>query len=216
MVARNRSHQLRPNTVSNPWNPKYDKGSGALDRRHILSVNYVYKLPFFAKSTGLVKSLAGGWEMAGTIIDETGVSPQPGPGHLAAYDPVGLGGGYTIRPNVSGKILSQDVQPVVQHQPVLLPSPSWLGGPNMGFGNAGKDAIVGPGRVNFTTSLYKSFAITERLHIELRFESFNTFNHTQWNGVNTSMPQWAGTNNFGQISSAWDARTLELGGKFVF
>ena len=37
--------------------------------------------------------------------------------------------------------------------------------------------IVGPGRVNFTTSLYKSFAMTERAHFELRFESFNTFNH---------------------------------------
>ena len=61
----------------------------------------------------------------------------------------------------------------------------WLGGPNLGFGDAGKDAVVGPGRVNFTTSLYKSFAMTERAHFELRFESFNTFNHTEPNGVNT-------------------------------
>ena len=63
------------------------------------------------------------------------------------------------------------------------PVPAWLGGPNQGFGNARKDAIVGPGRVNFTTSLYKSFAMTERAHFELRFESFNTFNHTQFNSV---------------------------------
>ncbi len=68
------------------------------------------------------------------------------------------------------------------------PVPAWLGGPNQGFGNAGKDAIVGPGRVNFTTSLYKSFAMTERAHFELRFESFNTFNHTEYNGFNNSSP----------------------------
>ncbi len=84
-----------------------------------------------------------------------------------------------------------------------------------GFGNAGKDAVVGPGRVNFTTSLYKSFAITERAHFELRFESFNTFNHTQFNNLNAGGP--SGDNgSFGQVTSTWDPRTLELGGKFVF
>jgi hypothetical protein len=104
------------------------------------------------------------------------------------------------------------------------PVPSWLGGPNMGFGNAGKDAIVGPGRVNFTTSLYKSFALTERAHIELRFESFNTFNHTEPYGINSTYNPSNGTpsttlnkgNTFGQVTGTWDPRALELGGKFVF
>ena len=101
----------------------------------------------------------------------------------------------------------------------------WLGGANQGFGSARKDAIVGPSRVNFTTSLYKSFAMTERAHIELRFESFNTFNHFQPNNLNVSGPDrsfldsggnpW-GSSQFGQITSAWDPRVLELGGKFIF
>jgi len=66
--------------------------------------------------------------------------------------------------------------------------------------------------VNFTTSLYKSFAVTEQAHFELRFESFNTFNHGEWNNLNDSL----GASQFGQITSAWDSRNLELGGKFVF
>ena len=53
--------------VSNPFNLKYDKGSGALDRRQMLSVNYIYNLPFFAKSAGFIKSILGGWEIAGTV-----------------------------------------------------------------------------------------------------------------------------------------------------
>ena len=92
------------------------------------------------------------------------------------------------------------------------PIPQWDGGPNMGFGNSGKDAIVGPGRLNFTTSVYKSFAFTERAHFEFRAESFNTFNHFEPNGVNASY----NASQFGQITSAWDPRNLELGGKFVF
>ena len=52
----------------------------------------------------------------------------------------------------------------------------------------------------------------ERAHFELRFESFNTFNHTQYKSVNTSF----GNSQFGQVTSAQDPRNLELGGKFVF
>ena len=57
--------------------------------------------------------------------------------------------------------------------PLTLPSsatrlPAWAGGANQGFGSAGKDAIPGPNRVNFTTSLYKSFAFTEKARFEFR------------------------------------------------
>jgi hypothetical protein len=201
-------------TVSNPFNLKYDKGAGFLDRRHILSINYIYKLPFFAKSSGIVKSIAGGWEVAGTVLDQSGVIPtNQGPGLSISYDPIGLDGGYTNRPNQSAKTsYTKTRNKWFDTSSFSAPVPVWAGGPNQGFGNAHKDTIVGPGRVNFTTSLYKSFAMTERAHIELRFESFNTFNHTQWNGVNTSF----GSSQFGQVTSAWDARKLELGGKFVF
>lgn len=209
------------NGISNPWNPKYDKGSGALDRRHILSINYVYKLPLFRQSTGFTHSVLGGWQLAGTALDQTGtIIANQGVGLSAPYDPVGMGGGYTNRPNQNGKVHYTKKRGQWFDQSVFsAPVPSWLGGPNMGFGNARKDAVVGPGRVNFTTSLYKSFSLTERAHIELRFESFNTFNHTQYNGVASTLGvDTSGklNNNFGQVTSAWDPRVLELGGKFVF
>ncbi len=203
-------------TISNPFNPKYDKGSGALDRRHIVSANYVYNTPFFARSSGLTHSLLGGWELAGTIIDESGLNSSgnnQGPGVSLSYDPIGLGGNYTNRPNVNGKVTypKQFLQWFNTAQ-FSAPVPAWLGGQNQGFGNTSKDAIVGPRRVNFTTSLYKSFAMTERAHFELRFESFNTFNHTEYNAFNNSY----GASQFGQITSTFDPRNLELGGKFVF
>ena len=42
------------NGVSNPYNLKYDKGSGALDRRQMVNANYVYNLPIFTKSADLL------------------------------------------------------------------------------------------------------------------------------------------------------------------
>jgi hypothetical protein len=196
--------------LDNPWNPKFDKGSGVLDRRHMLSANYIYKLPIFNKSEGLVHSVAGGWEIAGTIIDESGVPVNVG--LSASYDPVGLGGGYNNRPNLTNpgsrmtypKKVSQWFDTTRIDNNIL---PSWLGGNNLGFGNIGKDTVVGPGRVNFTTSLYKTFQIYEKASFQLRIESFNTFNHAEFNSVNVGS---------GALNGTWDPRALELGGKFVF
>jgi len=64
-----------------------------------------------------------------------------------------------------------------------------------------------PGRFNLTTSLYKTFAFTERANFQLKFESFNTLNHTEFNGVNTSSGALNGTN---------DPRNLQLAGKLTF
>jgi hypothetical protein len=197
------------NEIDNPWYIKYDKGSGSYDRRHILNADYIYNLPIFNKSQGLVKSIAGGWQIAGTFVKETGVPQQVNIN--AAYDPVGLGGGYNVHPNMTpgGKL----------HYPKTVTqwfdssrinnevTPVWAGGTSLGFGNWGKDALVLPGRFNLTTSLYKSFQIHEQVNFQLKFESFNTLNHTEFNSVNTST---------GALNGTQDPRNLQLAGKFTF
>jgi len=195
--------------IDNPFNIKYMKGSGSFDRRHIISANYIYKLPLF-KAAGITHSVLGGWEVAGTIIDETGVPTTP---RISISDTVGLDGGYTNRPNQSGKSARHGkITDAFDTSVFSNPVPAWLGGPNQGFGNAGKDAIPGPNRVNFTTSLYKSFAFTEKVGFQFRAETFNTFNHTEPNGVGNTL----GNSNFGTVTSFYDPRNLEFGGKFTF
>jgi len=144
-------------------------------------------------------------------------------GLSVSTDPIGLGGGYTDRANVVGKIQyhhkvgnwfsspNSDGGP----DPLAVPIAGYLGGPNLGFGNGKRDTFVGPGRVNFTTSLYKSFAVTERAHFEFRAETFNTFNHTEFSGINTTEGT-TGPENYGQANGTWDPRVMELGAKFVF
>lgn len=197
------------NNVDNPWYIKYDKGSGQYDRRQMFNANYVYNLPFFNKSQGLVKSIAGGWQIAGTFVKETGVPQQVNLN--SSVDPVGLGGGYTNHPNMTpgGKL----------HYPKTVTQwfdasridnnvkPVWAGGTNLGFGNWNKDALVLPGRFNLTTSLYKTFQIYEEASFQLKFESFNTLNHTQFNSVDTTS---------GALNGTQDPRNLQLAGKFTF
>jgi hypothetical protein len=99
--------------------------------------------------------------------------------------------------------------------PQATPIPGYLNGPNLGFGDGRRDSFIGPGRVNFTTSLYKSFAVTERAHFEFRAESFNTFNHEQFSSVNAGY-NTSTTSNYGQVTGGQAPRVLELGSKFVF
>ncbi len=202
-------------TVDNPFYLKYDKGSGGYDRRQILQANYIYKLPIFNKSSGLLHSTLGGWELSGTTIFESGVPVPAGLGGV--NDPVGLGGGYTDRPNVIGKIhyskkVADWFDTAGSSNPLGDPTPGYNGGPNLGFGNGRRDTFVGPRRVNFTTSLYKSFALGERTQFQFRAESYNTFNHTEFNGLGATL----GGGQYGQITSTWDPRVLQLGGKIVF
>jgi hypothetical protein len=205
--------------VSNPFNLKYDKGSGNLDRRQMLNINYVYDLPIFRDTTGWTHNVLGGWTLSGTIISQTGL-PWGGvnaPGY-GGPDTVGLGGNYTIRPNISGKVQypkakdSHGVHQWVSPAGFSAPVAAWNGGPNLGFGNAGRDIIVGPGGTNFSTSLYKSFAFNERAHFEFRAESYNTFNHTQFTNFRNNV---SGA-DFGEVSAVRDPRTFQLGGKLVF
>jgi len=210
------------NTSSNPWDLKYDKGSGSLDRRNSLNLNYEYALPIFKGSTGLMHNVLGGWEVSGIVVAESGLpwagNNTPGSGFA---DTVGLGGGYTNRANQSGKpqyvkakatVGSNNGYQWVSGGVFSAPTAAWLGGSNLGFGNEGRDAVVGPGRTNFQTSLYKDFAFGERARFEFRADSFNTFNHTQFNAFNNSVA----SSNFGFVTGAQDPREFEFGGKFIF
>jgi Carboxypeptidase regulatory-like domain len=202
------------NIISNPFNAGYDKGSDtSFDRRQILNVSYVYALPWYNKSPNTFARLfLGGWTVSGITFFEKGVPVRV---NYTGSDVLGLGGGTSNRPNLVSKVTyPKTFNQWFSTSSFADPVAPWLGGPNQGFGNAGKDAMVGPGIQNWNISVFKSFPFTsgEGPRIDLRFESFNTFNHTNPQGVNTNNHD----GNFGKITSDYGPRTLQLGGKFVF
>ncbi len=201
-------------SVSNPFNVRYDRGSGTLDRRNIFNANYIYRLPFFIKSANaLEREALGGWELSGMTVVESG-HPQ-----TVDYSPdtLGLGGGTSNRPNRSGG--GNVGGPKTQQQwftttAFSAPVAPWAGGANQGFGNAGKDAVVGPGLFNSNLAIFKTFPLTEsgRTNLEFRAESFNTFNHTEFQSIDTGFTD----PTFGQATSTYDPRVLQFGAKLNF
>ncbi|HEV2323661.1 MAG TPA: TonB-dependent receptor [Terracidiphilus sp.] len=203
------------NGLTDPYNPRYDRGSDAgYDRRHIFNASYVYNLPFFRGNNGNLfeREVVGGWTLSGITQAQSGTPIAIG---YTGSDTVGLSGNGN-RPNLVSKVsYPKTTKAWFSTSSFADPLAAWNGSTTNGFGTAGHDAMVGPGLFNFNLSLFKAVPFTGRENgprLELRFESFNTFNHPSWSGVDTSSHD----GNFGQVTSEYEARTLELGGKIVF
>ncbi len=200
-------------TLSNPYNPRYDYGSGNFDRRHIFNANYIYDLPFFLHSNGLARTALGGWIFSGVTQAEAGTPVNV---NYNGPDTLGLGGNTNNRPNVVSSIGFPKTQKQwFTTSSFANPMAPWAGGGNNGYGDARKDDVVGPGLFNWNLSLYKDFLFSsnaEGPRLQFRVESYNTFNHTEFNGIDTN----TGDSTYGQVTSTYDPRELQFGGKILF
>jgi hypothetical protein len=87
------------------------------------------------------------------------------------------------------------------------------------FGDGGRNNLLGPGFQSWDISLLKNFQIRERLRMQFRFETFNTFNHPNFTGINTTVRFDAAGNptaGFGAVNAAGPGRVLSLGLKLLF
>jgi len=192
--------------VSNPYNRAYDFGPSGLDRNQIVVVNFIYDLPFFKNASNLfLKSALGGWSISAIGTMESGLATSVFLG--GTYGNNGIPGS-TNRPNVVGALTYPGtVAQWFSTGTFAAPLPGT-------WGDAGKGLLRGPGRDVWDINLFKRFVFSEsgQRDIEFRFESFNTFNHTQFNNVDTTFTD----GNFGQVTSTWDPRVLQLALKLHF
>ncbi|MGB7591633.1 MAG: carboxypeptidase-like regulatory domain-containing protein [Terriglobia bacterium] len=191
---------------SNPYDWRYDMGPGIFDRRQVFFANFIYQIPLLKHSPNhALRTGLGGWELSGIVTAETGPTMNISLGGTAGGN--GLPSA-TNRPDLSGSISYPKTEGAwFSKSAFSTPTPG-------DWGTAGYDAVYGPGRDNWNISLFKTFSISEARgsRLELRFETFNTFNHVQWNSVDSGFS--SGT--FGRVTGATDPRVLQLGLKLYF
>jgi hypothetical protein len=225
------------------------KGTSDLNRAQVLMLNYIYDLPFFKHSTNpFAKQALGGWRISGITAMFTGEPVNPdawGWCSIAGYQS-GIGGSITC--NTTGPL---KVHKSIYHDPTFGPMVRWTdpsvlsqpteeqlyanGEPGM-FGYLGRNPLTGPGRNNFDLALFKEFPFPwfkgEHAKLSFRLETFNSFNHTQWLGINigcNGLPNADGSPAFGrtcggdqynagngEVAGTWDPRQVQLGMKFEF
>jgi len=197
----------------NTYDLKGSYGPSVLNTPQMLVINYVYDLPFYKSQKGLVGHVLGGWEWSGITTIQSGqsqiVTQSQDPWILAGY-PGGLGmtrSGDTvyIRPDQVGdpngsKNLLNWFNTAAFSQAVGH------------FGSSRPGAFLGPGYQIWDMSLMKNVNFGEKVSLQLRLETFNTFNHGNPAGVDTGLND----SSFGQVTGWHDPRTLQIGGKIRF
>jgi hypothetical protein len=214
------------NTVLNAFDVANNRASSNFDQRHNLSVSYVYSLPFF-RGSGMGHNLLGGWQVSGITVAQSGLPFTVTNGLSNFGDNAGLGNGVATaasHPDLAGnpKAGFTPTQDPSERGPLFYNPQAYTFPTGLTVGNVGRNTLTLPGRINFDFGLFKRFAINERAGFEFRAETFNIFNHTQYNAINSSLGTpltaggtFAGT-NFLHLSGTHDPRRMQLGLRFYF
>jgi hypothetical protein len=173
-------------------------GKANTDHTHTVMVNYTYKVPGLSSRLGnniIAKGVFDGWQLSGIVSMASGLPMAVS----AAVDgpPTDYTGsdGAPTRANIVGNPINSNptgIQSKLNGAAIALPKYGkgvcvYDNPFTCGFGNAPKDVFRGPGVNNWDITFFKGFQLgkNEARSLQLRWETYNTFNHTQYTSVST-------------------------------
>ncbi len=148
----------------------------------------------------LLQVVASGWQISGVTLFQTGtpftVINSAGNTGISLTDNAGVASGYGIAASYPdlAKGLSHAANNSQSIGPLLSDPSRFVAPRGLTFGNAGRNVLNNPGRLNFDVALARHFKTTERSDLEFRAEVFNLFNHTQFRSYDPDNPGGTGNN----------------------
>ncbi len=198
------------------YNLASEYGPTQYNRTNVFSAHFVYLVPFFRAQRGIIGHALGGWETTGIISYASGL---PVTALTINVDPGGLGllaaGGITAAQNAARPDVISNPNSGAPHKLnewfntaafTQVPAGQYRAG-NAPVGN-----IIGPGYETWDLSAFKNFHIINSLVTQFRAEAFNSFNHTNFTDIGSTLAQ----GDYGQVDAAAQARVLQLAVKINF
>jgi len=169
-------------TLTNIFDPEYNRGPADYDVTHTFSSNWIYELPWGAAS------MWGGWQVSGILYLRSGIPVQ-----ITQAQSMLSTGITNNRPNqICDPTLSNPTADMWFNTACFQQVADTTGT----FGNTARNSVRGPGLKNVDMSLIKNTKFGA-VNSELRLEVFNLFNFVQFNNPNGQL----GNAAFGTISS---------------
>ena len=202
-------------SVRNSYDLALERSVDASDLTHSLVVNYNYALPFgkgqkFGSDWNRpMNAVLGGWQWSGILTAHTGLPISINP---ASNNVTGTSGyGFNQRPNIV-----PGVNPVPQNQSInhWINAAAFSQPDPFTFGDSARflSNLRAPGYFNWDMGVQKNWKFTESKSFQFRFELYNAFNHPNFFVPDSNL----GDANFGTITGAYPARSLQFAGKFYF
>lgn len=162
-----------------PRNRRANRGRYGFDVTHNAVINYVYELPIFSRSTGLLKAVLGGWQTSGIVTLRTGFPFSLTGGNLntgsTTYpDRVAdgrLGGAATRQLWFDPTAFRRTDCNIPTHPEICH------------YGSAATDVLTTPGLHTFDLSFGKNWSfpqVGEKGRLQFRAEAFNAMNTPQF------------------------------------
>jgi hypothetical protein len=187
-----------------------ERARSSFDVRQRFVLSYTWQIPGPKSVTGLAGWLVNGWQTNGIWTFQTGrpfTVALPTSQDNSNTGLTTLGFGANDRPSIIG-------QPALGNRSAeqWFNTAAFVVPPYGTFGNAGRNILDGPGFASLNVSLFKNLTIHEGITIQLRGEAFNVLNHTNFN----QPENFLGGAGFGAITSAQNARLIQVGAKLLF
>ena len=201
-----------------PQDPRYrslDFASSSFDIRHRFTQTVNYDLPFgkgrrFDLGKSWVNKAFGSWQVNLIVTAQTGLPFTP----VLANSVTNTG--TSSRPNIVSGVSATLPNPTINdwfNTSFNVPGAVWATPAQYTYGDAGRNILRGPHRTNLDFSLFKDYAITERVRLQLRGELFNILNHPQFDLPNATI----GQPGVGTITNAIGTpRDIQVGLRLVF
>jgi hypothetical protein len=186
------------------YNRQADWARSGDDVPHRLVITVLYEVPAFSGNHAINLALAH-WRVGVLQTAQSGpVFTVTSTANLTNAFPAG-----PVRPNLVGDPELPSDQQTLTH---WFNTAAFANPAPLTFGNSPRSVLRGPAFVTTDLTLEKAIALSDRHSIDVRVEAYNLLNRTNFNPPGSVL----GAADFGVISSARPARTVQLGARFSF
>jgi len=169
-------------TLTNIFDPEYNRGPADYDVTHTFSSNWIYELPWGAQRA------YGGWQLSGIFYVRSGL-----PLTITQSQSMLSTGITNNRPNT---VCDPALGNATIDRWFNTSCFQQVADPTGTFGNTRRNSVRGPGDFNIDFSLIKNTRVAH-VDTEVRVEAFNILNHPQFANPNGQL----GNAAFGTISA---------------
>jgi hypothetical protein len=203
-------------SIGGQWHPEWSYGPSDANHTNRFVAALLYELPGKTLSNHILREALGGWQLNAIATFESGSPVTVWNGSSSSFDGMGDVPDQTCNGNVSkgNRTFTHYFNTDCYVEPDF--DPDTLIATHRG--DERRNNLRAPGINNWDLSLGKSFPVFgEGRQLQVRAESFNAFNHTQWSTINTYDDRQSNDESqFGYITGARPGRHMQIALKFVF